>query len=323
MIDNIATTISQHNKILVVTHVNPDGDAIGSLLGMFLALKDLGKTTAPALGEDFPDAFAFLPGKMDAVVGIDKLPFDPTCVIAVDVATKERIAPSLDSIERNFCLINIDHHPTNTRYGDLNYVRADANSSTQLVYELLCRMGYSLSLEVAKCLYTGLVTDTGCFKFSGVTSKTFSLAAKLLEPGLDSYDITNNLFEQLPVSRLTLERLILERLEFLLDGNLVMSYLDVEDYKRIGASLADGESVVNRLRETRGVEVGALITSLGENSCKASLRSKGRIDVSKVASDLGGGGHSRAAGIKSSIGCGALREKLIDLVRQSLETNST
>jgi bifunctional oligoribonuclease and PAP phosphatase NrnA len=322
MIDQIASTLSEQDGFVVVTHVNPDGDAIGSLLGMHLALKEMGKTSVAFLGADFPESFAFLPGKGEVKVGFDSLGFEPSCVIAIDVAAEDRIAPTLSDLRKTFCLINIDHHPTNPGYGDINFIRANANSSTQLVHELLCKMGHRLTVDVAKCLYTGLVTDTGCFKFSGVTSHTFQLAAKLLEPGLDSYDITKCLFEELPASRLTLERLMLERLEFLLGGKLALSYLDIDDYKRIGAALSEGESIVNRLRETRGVEVGGLITALADNSCKVSLRSKGLIDVSSIASELGGGGHRRAAGIKSPINCKDLRIKLIGLIHSSLGKQS-
>ena len=322
MIDQIAATLSEQDGFVVVTHVNPDGDAIGSLLGMYLSLKEMGKTAVAALGADFPQSFAFLPGSMEVMVGLGPIGFDPSCVIAIDVAAHDRIVPSITDVGTAPCLINIDHHPTNPGYGDINFIRPHANSSTQLVYELLCKMRYNLSVDVAKCLYTGLVTDTGCFKFSGVTSQTFQLAAKLLAPGVDSYDITKSLFEELPLSRLTLERLMLERLEFLLDGKLALSYLNIEDYKKIGAALNEGESIVNRLRETRGVEVGGLITALADNSCKVSLRSKGRLDVSSIASQLGGGGHRRAAGINSSMGCQSLRVKLIELVEKSLENES-
>ncbi|MFH0960125.1 MAG: bifunctional oligoribonuclease/PAP phosphatase NrnA [Pseudomonadota bacterium] len=320
MIDQIAKFLVEKDGFVVVTHVNPDGDAIGSLLGMYLSLKEIGKKVVGVMGANFPESFAFLPGNTEMIVGWELLGFNPSCVIAIDVADRERIAPSISGLKKAYsCLINIDHHPTNPGYGDINFIRPHANSSTQLVYELLCKMGYKLNVNVSKCLYTGLVTDTGCFKFSGVTSRTFELAAKLLAPGVDSYDVTKCLFEELPESRLTLERLMLERLEFLLDGKLALSYLDLEDYEKIGASLNEGENIVNRLRETRGVEVGGLITALADNSCKVSLRSKGMLDVSTIASKLGGGGHRRAAGIKSSLGYQDMRLELISLVKKSLE----
>ncbi len=318
MIEQIARIINEQDKFLVITHVNPDGDAIGSLLGMNLALKEMGKTSVPILGAEFPELFEFLPGKKDVFIGLDALKFDPSYIIALDVASENRIAPEVEHLGKSATLINVDHHPTNPGYGNLNYVQRYANSTTQLVYEILEKAGHTLSIDVGKCLYTGLITDTGCFKFAGVTSKTFELAAKLLEPGFDNYEITRYLYEEYAASRLILERLMLERLEALLDGKLVLSHLDFEDFEEIGAAPSEGENLVNRLRETRGVEVGGLITKLSDNRCKVSLRSKGMVDVSAIASKLGGGGHPRAAGINTSISPQELRAALIELIGNAL-----
>ncbi|MDA8407407.1 MAG: bifunctional oligoribonuclease/PAP phosphatase NrnA [Deltaproteobacteria bacterium] len=318
MIEQIAEIINKHDNFLVITHVNPDGDAIGSLLGMYLALREMGKTAAPVLGTKFPALFEFLPGKDDVLIGLESINFDPTYIISLDVAAENRISPQVDALRETATLINVDHHPTNPGYGNINHIQRHANSTTQLVYEILEKAGHPLSIDVGKCLYTGLITDTGCFKFAGVTSKTFELAAKLLEPGVDNYEITRYLFEEFAVSRLALEKLMLERLEILLDGKLVLSHLDLEDFEEIGADLSEGENLVNRLRETRGVEVGGLITKLSDNLCKVSLRSKGLIDVSAIASELGGGGHRRAAGIKASMSPQKLRIRLLELISTAL-----
>ena len=213
MIDQIAGIIKEYHDFFIMTHVNPDGDAIGSLLGMYLALKENGKNAIPIIGADFPELFQFLPGSGNTVVGFDSIGFNPSHIIVLDVAAESRISPEIGDLRKSAKLVNIDHHPTNPLFGDYNYVLTSANSTTQLVYEILTRAECRLSLDVAKCLYTGLVTDTGCFKFAGVTSQTFELAARLLEFGVDNYDITRKLFEEFPASRLTLERLMIERLE--------------------------------------------------------------------------------------------------------------
>lgn len=318
MIDQIARIINEHDRFVVITHVNPDGDAIGSLLGMYLALREMGKTATPIMDDELPVLYEFLPGTQNIQIGLDHLEFDPSYIIALDVAAENRIAPEITNLRQSATVINIDHHPTNPGYGDLNYIVPHANATSQLVYEILHKIGYELSVDVAKCLYTALITDTGCFKFAGVTNKTFELAAKLLEAGVDNYEITRYLFEEFPASRLMLEKLMLERLEVLLDGKLVISCLNREDYDKIGASLAEGESLVNKLRETRGVEVGMLITRLSDNLCKASLRSKGFVDVSAIAAELGGGGHRRAAGVKSPLSLGDFKAKLVELVGKAL-----
>lgn len=318
MIEQIASIVRDQDNFLVVTHVNPDGDAIGSLLGMYLALKEMGKNAAALLGNEFPELFRFLPGKRDILYRSDSFNFIPAYIVSLDVAAENRITPDMSGLRGSTKLINVDHHPTNPGYGDINYVQRYANSTTQLVYEILEKVGHRLSVNVGTCLYTGLVTDTGCFKFAGVTSHTFQLAAKLLEPGIDSYEVTRHLFEEYAPSRLILERLMLEHLETLLSGKLSLSHLDIEDFEKIGASLSEAENLVNRLRETRGVEVGVLITKLSDDLCKVSLRSKGLIDVSVIASELGGGGHRRAAGIKVSMSIEELRERLVDLIGKAM-----
>ncbi|MGC8659128.1 MAG: DHH family phosphoesterase [Desulfomonilaceae bacterium] len=318
MIEQISSIIRRQDNFLVVTHVNPDGDAIGSLLGMYLALKEMGKTALPLLGDEFPELFGFLPGKQDICFHSDSVDFFPSCIVSLDVAAENRITPDISAWRGSTKLINVDHHPTNPGFGDINYVQRYANSTTQLVHEILENAGHSLSVNVGTCLYTGLVTDTGCFKFAGVTSNTFKLASKMLEPGIDSYAVTRYLFEEYAPSRLILERLMLERVETLLSGKLSLSHLDIGDFEKIGASLSEGENLVNRLRETRGVEVGCLITKISEDFCKVSLRSKGLIDVAAIASELGGGGHRRAAGIKAPMSMDKIRQRLIDLIAKAI-----
>ena len=164
------------------------------------------------------------------------------------------------------------------------------------VAEVLKEAGYKLSQEVAKCLYTGLITDTGCFRFSGVNSRTLEIGAEFLATGFDSYELARPLFEENSFGRVQLERLILERMELLLDGRLTVSTLYAGDFGRVGADRSETENLVDRLREIRGVEVGVLITESANGPNRVSFRSKGRIDVSTLAGAMGGGGHRSAAG---------------------------
>lgn len=318
MFDDICCAIKNSDRILIVTHANPDGDAIGSSLGFQLSLKEMGKTSFLALESSPPEMFSFLDGMEEAIVRPDIKDINPGLILALDAADQKRVVPSIELIRPKVQLINIDHHPTNPLYGDLNLVRADANSTSSLVFQVLREMDHRPSQAACKALFTGLVTDTGCFRFEGVNSSTFRLAAEMCECGIDSYQITQFLFEEHPVERISLERLMLNRLRFLIGGKVALSELYISDFKESGASLSDGENLVNKLRETRGVEVGVLMTKVSENLTRVSLRSKGRLDVSAIATKFGGGGHRRAAGIKSGLDFSTLQQQLLLAIERCL-----
>jgi len=318
MTREIPDILRSGDRFLVVTHVNPDGDAAGSLLGMHLALREMGKKSWPMVGEALPDLYDFLPGREDLILDPADVPETPDWIISVDAAEEKRISGDIRRFRDSATLINIDHHPTDPGFGDINLVEPGATSTAELVFTVLKEAGYHLSLPVAKCLYSGLVTDTGCFRFAGVDSRTLSLAASLLDVGLDSYEITRYLFEEFPVTRLHLERLILERLEIVLDGRLILSTLYAEDFDRLGADFTDSEHLVNRLREVRGVEVAGLLTAMSDKLIRVSLRSKGQVDVASIAASLGGGGHRRAAGIKSPLSLPELQARIVQAVKEAL-----
>lgn len=316
--NEIAEILKREDRFLVVSHINPDGDAIGSLLGMYLALKEMGKEVRALSADPLPDTYDFLPGKKSVLQQLEASNFSPRWILALDTATEARISGDIAALRDRAKLINIDHHPTNPAYGDLNFIESQATSTAEIVYRLLTAAGYQLSADVGKCLYTGLVTDTGCFRFSGVNSRTLRIAAELLEPGLDSYDVTRHLFEEHPLARMKLEGIMLDRLEILLDGKLLLSTLQAEDFDRVGAAFSDSENMVNRLRESRGVEAGILITSMADGVFRVSFRSKGRLDVAAVASLLGGGGHRNAAGLRTTLPLQELKEKLVSAVARAL-----
>lgn len=319
MKNEIAEILRSEDRFLVVSHINPDGDAVGSLLGMFLALREMGKEAWALSADDLPSTYDFLPGKTSVLSGsADRSAVSPRWILALDTATEARISGDIGDLRGFAKLINIDHHPTNPAYGDLNLIDPKATSTAEVVYGLLKAAGYRLSADVGKCLYTGLVTDTGCFRFSGVTSSTMRLAAELLEPGFDSYDVTRHLLEEHPLARMKLEGIMLERLEILLDGRLLLSTLHAEDFDRVGAVHSDSENMVNRLREIRGVETGILITGMPEGVFRVSFRSKGGVDVAAIAVLLGGGGHRNAAGLRTTLPLEELKETIVNATARAL-----
>jgi bifunctional oligoribonuclease and PAP phosphatase NrnA len=316
----IADILKNKDRFVVVSHMNPDGDAAGSLLGMYRGLTEMGKTALPMANEKLPDLFSFLPGWGDVLTDAGKLPWAPDWIISLDVADRARISGDISAFREQAKLINIDHHPTNPGFGDLNFVRPEATSTAELVHLLLKAAGYKLSIATGKCLYTGLITDTGCFRFSGVNSQTLRIAAEMLSPGIDSYEVTRPLFEEFPLYKLQLESLLLSRIEILLGGELVLSTMFEEDFQRLGASMSDAENLVNRLRESRGVRVGVLFTKMSDDLIRVSFRSKD-LDVATIAKSLGGGGHRHAAGLKTRIPLSELRDRIIQAIEKAFSTN--
>lgn len=318
MIQTIARILKTEDNFLIVSHVNPDGDAIGSLLGLHVALVEMKKRAWPMCADRLPQIYDFLPGRDALISDPETIRPAPDWIVAVDTAEENRISGDVARFSGHAKLINIDHHRTNPGFGDLNFVEPTATSSAEIIFRILTEMNHPLSSWVGKCLYTGLITDTGCFRFSGVDSRTLEVGSRLLAPGFDSYEVTRHLFEEQPLSRLQLERLMLERIEILLGGALSVSILYAEDFVRVNADNTETENLVDRLREIRGVEVGVLITQMSERITRVSLRSKGKLDVAAIAAELGGGGHKAAAGLKTSLPPHEIKQKLAQAVENAL-----
>jgi bifunctional oligoribonuclease and PAP phosphatase NrnA len=317
-VHELSTILQSGNRFLVVSHINPDGDAIGSLLGMHLALSEMGKESWPLTRDRVPELYHFLPGQKDLVPDATRLPHTPDWIIALDVATEPRISGDVARFRPVAKLINIDHHPTNPCFGDVNLVVPEASSTAELVFQVLKATGHPMSAEVGKCLYTGLVTDTGGFRFAAVNAGTLRMAAEMLDTGFDSYDVTRPIFEEHPLPRLLLERTMLERAEILLGGRLVLSILYADDFERLGAEFSDAENMVDRLRDSRGVAAGVLMTKMSDSLVRVSFRSKDEVDVAAVAGKFGGGGHRRAAGLRSSIPLPQLTKEIVQAIEQAL-----
>jgi bifunctional oligoribonuclease and PAP phosphatase NrnA len=319
MIERIASVLKREDRFLVVTHVNPDGDAIGSLLGLHGALREMGKQSWPLIGGEFPETFRFLARCEDTLLDPGKVPVAPNWIISVDAAEANRISGDISPFRESAQLINMDHHTTNPGFGRLSLVDPFATSTAEVVHRVLKRAGYTLSPDVGKCLYTGIITDTGCFRFEGVDQHTLEVAAEMLAAGFASYEVTRPLFEEYPVQRLHLERLVLDRVEILLGGKLILSSLSFEDFERLGARMSESENLVNRLRETQGAVAGVLFTQISKESTRVSFRSKDELDVAAVAASFGGGGHRRAAGLKSAIPFAELKSRIVETIKAALD----
>ena len=293
-------------RFVVSSHRNPDGDALGSMVGLARALRAAGRDVVMWHQDDNPVpaelGFLLAPGEHI----LSELPADVMArtMLAVDCATADRLA-SGSPRDLAQIVVNIDHHHDNTRFGDLNLVDGEASSSAEMVARVLDAAHLPLTREVAVPLYVGLVTDTGRFGYSNTTRRAHELAARLIDTGIDLPSITRCLFEEQPLSQVLLTGRALAAARPLLSGRLMVALLGPEDFRVTGATKGDTEGIVEMLRAVQGAEVAALIRESGHGDdhgeLRISLRSASdRVDVSVLARAGGGGGHRAAAGFSSS-----------------------
>lgn len=317
-LDAAARVLKEAEEVAIVCHVGPDGDALGSLLAAALTLDAQGVRVVPSWPEgiEFPAQYAFLPGQ-DLLVPPEEFEANDV-VLAVDCASADRLDELQHKVEAARAIVNVDHHVSNTRFGTVDVVDDRAASSAELVLRLLLKLGAEITPEVATCLYTGLVTDTGRFSYASVRPGTHVVAAYLIEHGVPVDEISQALFEALPYGYLKILGRVLERCRFLDDPPLVVSYLTQADLAEAGVTLDETEEIINVLRSTRGADAAAVLKELEDGDWKGSLRSKGDTDVSLVARHFDGGGHRLAAGFTSTLGLEETIEAIHRILREGV-----
>jgi phosphoesterase RecJ-like protein len=299
----VVAALRKQDHFLVTSHENPDGDALGSLLAMHLALRQLRKDSCMYLAGPAP-----LPGEYGFLALDDllrELPSDHAerILVAVDCAQASRIGGDPALLERPRLTLNIDHHHDNTRFGDVNLVVEQASSTGELLADLFQKLDVPITPELAEPLYTALVTDTGRFQYANTTPKALRLAADLVEAGADVHKVFQGVYETVQFAKLKLLARALERAQILAGGRVVVSYLLRGDFSEVGAAEPYSEGIIDYLRAVEGAELAALIREPprgGSPARKVSLRSSvDEIDVSAIARKSGGGGHRQAAGFAS------------------------
>jgi bifunctional oligoribonuclease and PAP phosphatase NrnA len=310
----IADALQRHDRFLIVTHENPDGDALGSLLALSLALRQLGKDAVMYLpGQTpLPQEYGFMP--LGEVVRVRPGDAAERVLVAVDCAKEDRIGD--EAVRSGATLVlDIDHHHDNTRFGDLNLIVADASSTGEVLRDLFAELGVELTPELAEPLYIALVTDTGRFQYANTTPKSLRLAAELVEAGADVHAVFQKVYESVEFAKLKLLARALGRAEVLEGGRIVVSYLLRTDFAEVGAAEPYSEGIIDYLRAVEGNELAVLIREQLHGSPQAhkgSLRSSiDELDVSVIARSFGGGGHRQAAGFSSD----APLEEIIERIR--------
>ncbi len=294
-LNEAAQAIRDSQTFVLACHVNPDGDAIGSLLGLALALLSLGKTVTCLSEDGVPDILAFLPGAAMVQQSTDTPAFD--LALVVDSGDLPRVGATVQPlIGRARRVVDIDHHVTAGAFGDIRVLNSRAASTAEIVYALLKTMAVPVTADIATCLFTGIITDTGSFRFQNVTPNTLRVAAELLEAGAPPAHISENVFDNRTFAATRLLGAALAAMQQTPDGKIVWTHVTALDFQTFGAKDADTEGIVSYVRGVRGADAGILFREMADGQIRVSLRSREGLDVSQIAARFGGGGHRMASG---------------------------
>lgn len=282
-----AQSLLEHQQILILCHQDPDGDTLGSGFALCEALRGLGKAVK-VLCDSFPPQFSFLYPKTPSQV------LSQPFVVAVDVADERLLGERLRRYAGNVDLC-IDHHPSNTLYARQTLLESQAAATAEILVRLLDVMGVPLTRRIATGLYTGISTDTGCFKFSNTTAQLHRTAARLMETGIDTYRINRRMFDIKSKGRIAIERMVLDTVRYYYGGTCALIYITQEMVEKAGATQAELGTLSSLPRQIEGVEIGVTLRQRGD-SFKVSVHTGGTLDAAALCAKLGGGGHFRAAG---------------------------
>lgn len=314
-LDSIKEEIEKAQSIILLTHESPDGDAVGSSLAMYNSLKQLNKNVDLIIPE-YPECFNFLTGasEIKKETSIDKYDL----AIALDAADIKRLNGFANYFEDAKVTINIDHHGSNEMFADYNFVNPDAPACCQILIQVIKYLNVTINKEIGTCLLTGIITDTGGFKYSGTSKETFEFTSWLLSIGVNVSDVYRRVLEIRTKGNFALTKLVIDRMEFFENGKIAFTYITKEDEERVKAKNGDHDGLVDIGRTVEGVEVSILLRE-ADGFFKGSLRSNEYVNVSDVCMMFGGGGHIRAAGCSIHIPFSEAKEKLINEVKKHLK----
>ena len=314
-LDSIKEEILNAKDIVILTHEMPDGDAVGSSLAVYNGLKQLGKT-ADVIIPEYPKNFSFLPGAEEIKKEGKDTSYD--LAIVLDCSDIKRLNGFANYFERANKTINIDHHGVNTMFADLNFVNPVAPACAQILVTVLEYLGVEIQKEIGTCLVAGIITDTGGFKYQGVTAETFEFAASLLNKGVNISEVYRKVFQVITKEAFELRKVAINRLEFFENGKISFTYTTKKDEEDIHTSTGDHEGIVELGRDLEGVEVSIYLREI-DNGYKASLRSTEYVNVADICLLFGGGGHVKAAGCNLQMSLEQAKEKIISKVKEYIK----
>ncbi|HWC32984.1 MAG TPA: bifunctional oligoribonuclease/PAP phosphatase NrnA [Actinomycetota bacterium] len=315
-LDEAARVLDEADDVTLVCHVNPDPDAMGSMLGLAIFLAGRGKRVAASWPNDPaepPRWLEALPGR-EHVVAPGKLPKQSDVLVVLDAADAGRLDGLTHLLDRSRSVVVLDHHRTNPGFGTVNVVDGEASATAEIVFRLIDRMGGEPDADAATCLYAGLVADTGRFQYEATSPEVLRIAARLRERSFDHARLAQALFEDNSVGYLRLLGRVLERAEHVPEANLVWASVSRDDLQAAGIPIQETDDLMDVLRTAREADVAAVAKEQREGGYKVSLRSRGDTDVAAVAESFGGGGHRLAAGYTSTVSLEETVRKLVDVL---------
>lgn len=312
MLSQVVELIENRHRFAITTHIKPDGDGVGSSLGLYWLLKSLGKDVEVMVRGEVPSAYRSLPGA-DQIQDISAIEPNYDAVFVIECSDLSR--PGIEGLQ-NVTTVNIDHHSTSEHFGTINWIDSTASAVGEMIYNLCKAIGGRITKDIAECVYMALVTDTGSFHFSNTTERTLKVASELVKAGAKPSTIGEAVYNNYPWSRIELMRQVLSTVKRDETGRVAALRQTLKMRKLAGAVDGDNNGFVNIPLAAREVLAAIYMREIGPNSYRASLRSKGDINVAKVAEKFGGGGHKNAAGLSIE---GDWDEKEAELMRAVAE----
>ncbi len=319
----IVSHLKNSRRILLATHVNPDGDAIGSLVAMGLALETLGKAATLFCASPIPAVYRFLPAT-DRITGACAQTNRFDTAVILDCGNFDRVGEAFSEIQKIETIINIDHHVTNTGFGDLEIVDTTACATSEIIYKLIKKLGISIDRGMATAIYTGIFTDTGSFRFSNTNRKAFSICEEMMAIGIDPYKVAQNVYGTYSLGRIKLLNLALDSIEVAAGGKVSIMTLTRSMLAETKTQPEDIDGLINYAKRIEDVKLAALLQEM-ENGNRGSgdpprfhvsLRSDGAVDVAEIAAAFGGGGHAVAAGFNIDSPLDEIKAKIIRLAEK-------
>lgn len=316
--NTILQELKNEDDFLLTAHVNPDGDSLGSMLGLALALKKIGKVVTLVNSDPAPVIYKFLPG-IEEIMAVEEVKAHFSTAIVLDCSDWQRLGKSANLVKGCKKILNIDHHVTNEEFGTLNFVQGDAAATGELVYNLLLDLGIEIDRDIATNLYTALMTDTGSFRHSSTKATAFKIAAELTEKGANPHQVAENVYSTFSFESLKLLGKATSAIQMSSCGKVAWLFINQEILHETNTSLEETDGLISYLIGIQGVEVALLFKEISEDKVKVSFRARGKVDVSKIAGTFGGGGHAKAAGCSLDNDLEIAKEKVLEEVMKALD----
>jgi bifunctional oligoribonuclease and PAP phosphatase NrnA len=318
----IGRALREHQRFAVLSHVRPDGDALGSQIALALSRQALGKSVKVWNEDGMLEKYSFVPNA-DILVHPPDEPEDFDVVIALDTATQNRLGKAAEAVRSAKLWINIDHHPSNPGYGDLVYVDPESPATGQILFELLKGEQLPMNRAIAENLFVAISTDTGSFQYPNTSARTFEIAAELVQVGVDVGKLSQQTYESYPRRRIELLRALLDDMRFDAGGKIASFSLSLQGAAELGVKPEDNEGLIDHLRAIQSVIVAVFFEELAEVKVRVSMRSKSEAaDVCAICQKFGGGGHKLAAGARVRGSLAEVRERVLKEISNVIDGNS-